>query len=376
MLLRIRMMAWKEFIQISRDMRTLGVVVVLPVVMLILYGYAINLDVKHLPMAVLDQDGSRASRDLIGAFSHGEYFDVTATLSSTDAGDGGAGRRGGADGAGDPARLRRHLAAGRQAQVQLLFDGSDSTTASTAIGYANGIVQQQSVGLALALLERRGIPARAASPLDTETRFWYNPELHSTNFIVPGLIAVILMMLAALLTSMTVVRERERGTIEQLIVSPVQPGELMLGKLLPYVAIAFFDILLVVAAGRLLFHVPLVGSAPLLLVLSVPFLGAALGIGLLISAVSPSQQTAMTLAFMTTLLPSILLSGFVFPVRAMPKVLQWFTLIIPARHFLVILRGIFLKGNGMELLWTPTLVLIGYAVLMLGLSASRFRKTL
>jgi ABC-2 type transport system permease protein len=207
-------------------------------------------------------------------------------------------------------------------------------------------------------------------------RFWYNPELKSANFMVPGLIAVILMMLSALLTSMTVVRERERGTIESLIVSPVMPHELMLGKLAPYVIIAFADVILVIAAGRVLFRVPLLGSPALVLVCSAIFLTAALGIGLLVSTLARNQQTAMTVAMLATQLPSMLLSGFLFPISAMPKVIQLLTNIIPARHFLVIVRGIFLKGSGLSLVWQPALVLLTLGIVLLALCSLRFRKRL
>lgn len=376
MLLRTWMITWKEFVQIFRDPRTLGIVVLLPVLMLILYGYAINLDVDHIWLAVYDQDRSQASRDLIGRFTHGRYFTLvkyaSSTREATDALDRGTARAA----LVIPTTYAEDLASGRVARVQVIVDGADSTTASTAIGYVSALLQQQSMQVAVDALSREGLAVQAAAPVDARFRYWFNPELRSTNFIVPGLIAVILMMLAALLTSMTVVRERERGTIEQLIVSPLMPGELMLGKLLPYVAIGFFDILLVIAAGRLLFGVPLVGSPALVLVLSGVFLAAALGIGLLISVAAPSQQTAMTAAFMATLLPTILLSGFIFPIRAMPLVLQWFTALLPARHFLVILRGIFLKGNGLGLLWGPSLILVVYAVLLLAICARRFHKRL
>jgi ABC-2 type transport system permease protein len=371
------MITWKEFIQIVRDWRTLAVVVVLPLVMLVLYGYAINLDVKHVRLAVYDQDRSQASRDLIGAFSHGEYFDITAYLDGydqvTDALD-----RGRAKAAlVIPAAFSEDLASGREAQVQLIIDGSDSTTASTAIGYAGAMVEQQSKKIAVAALQRFGLQVSGdVIPVEARLRAWYNPELKSTNFIVPGLISVILMLLSALLTSMTVVRERERGTIEALVVSPVMPYELMLGKLLPYVMIAFFDVILVIGAGRLLFHVPLLGSPVLVLALSAVFLTASLGIGLLVSVLSKSQQTAMTVAMLTTLLPSVLLSGFIFPIRAMPTVIQWLTVLIPARHFLVILRSIFLKGSGFGMLWQPALVLLVFGLLMLGLCSVRFRKKL
>ncbi len=374
---RTWIIAWKEFVHILRDPRTLAVVLVLPVLMLILYGYAINLDVKHVKLGVLDRDRSEASRDLVGAYAHGERFDVTAYLEDeravTRALDRGQVRAV----LVIPPTYSRDLAQGRTARVQLLVDGSDSTAASTAIGYAQGIALSHSARITLEALRKTGWEGRISyPPVEARARFWYNPELRSTNYIVPGLVAVILIMLSALLTAMTVVREREQGTIEQLIVSPIRPQELMLGKLLPYVAIAFADVLTVIAAGRLLFHVPLVGSPLLMLGMSAIFLTAALGIGLFISTVTGTQQTAMTAAVMVTMLPSILLSGFVFPISAMPRVVQWLTNLVPARHFLVIARGIFLKGNGLDLLWRPAVVLIVFGAVMLALSAARFRKTL
>jgi ABC-2 type transport system permease protein len=379
MLTRTAMMAWKEFIQIGRDARTLTVVIVMPLLLLMIYGYAINLDVKHLRLGVFDQDRTPASRDLVGSFGRSEYFDIAAHPANyreaTALLDGGRVKAV----LVIPRRFAADLAVGRTVPVQLLIDGSDSTAASTAIGYANAIFQQDSAAISIAAATRAGVAVASPTallPVDARLRFWYNPELKSTNFIIPGLIAVLLMMLAALLTSMTVVRERERGTIEQLVVSPVLPHELMLGKLLPYVVIAFGDVILVIAAGRLLFDVPLVGSPALVLGLSAVFLTAALGIGLLISTISPSQQSAMTLAMMSTQLPTILLSGFVFPISAMPTAVQWLTNLVPARHFLVIVRAIFLKGSGMELLWRPTIILLVFGVVMLGLSSLRFRKRL
>lgn len=377
MLLRTWMIAWKEFVQVLRDRRTLTVVVVMPVLMLVLYGYAINLDVKHVQLGIDDHDRTRAARELVGAFSHGERFQVSAYF----------GREQEVTEALDQGRVKAvlviprgysaDLAAGRKSVVQLLVDGSDSTTASTALGYAEAILQQHSASISLAALRRAGLSRReAALPIATQTRFWYNPELKSTNFLVPGLIAVILMMLSALLTSMTVVRERERGTIESLIVSPVRPRELMLGKLLPYILIAFADVLLVMLAGSLLFRVPLTGSPVLVLVCSAIFLVAALGIGLFISTVSHSQQTAMTVAMIATQLPSMLLSGFLFPLSAMPAPVRWLTNIIPARHFLVIVRGVYLKGSGLPDVWAPALLLLGIGVGLLALSAARFKKTL
>ncbi|HUT75589.1 MAG TPA: ABC transporter permease [Armatimonadota bacterium] len=377
MLLRTWMIAWKESLQIRRDPRTLLVVIALPVLMLVLYGYAFNLDVKHLTLAVYDQDHTRAGRDLIGAFSHSEYFDLAGSLTSYQEVESALDRGEAKVALIIPARFGTELASGRPAPVQVIIDGSDSTTASTAIGYAALAVQQYSRQVTVEALRRAGLPGDSGlGPLDMRGQVWYNPELRSTNFLVPGLIAVILSMLAALLISMTVARERERGTIEPLIASPVMPHELMLGKLLPYAAIAFVDIVLVILAGLLLFHVPLRGSPSLLLGLSALFLLTSLAIGLLISTVSTSQQTAMTVAMLVTQLPAMLLSGFVFPIRAMPPVLQWITNFVPARHFLVIVRGIFLKGIGISILWEPALILLLYSVALIGLCSFRFRKKL
>jgi ABC-2 type transport system permease protein len=374
---RIGIIAWKEFIQIVRDWRTLAVVVVLPVLMLIIYGYAINFDLRHVALGVQDEDRSPASRRLLDAFSRGENFDIAAYVDSPAA----------ATRALDAGEVRAvlviprgydaDLAAGRTAVVQVLVDGADSTSATTTIGYADAIVREHSGATTIAALRRRGMVVRDGfPPLEMRARFWYNPEQRSVNFIVPGLIAVILMMLSTLLTALTVVRERERGTIEQLIVSPLRSHELILGKLVPYAAIAFVDVLLVMGAGRVLFNVRVVGSIPLLLGLAVLYLVSALGIGLLISVLSPTQQTAMTIGMLASQLPTMLLSGFLFPVRAMPPAVQWVTNLLPARHFLVIVRGIFLKGNGLAQLWPQVLLLAGIAALTLGLASKKFRKKL
>ncbi len=374
---RTGIIAWKEFIQIVRDWRTLVVVIVLPVLMLILYGYAINFDLRHVALGVQDEDRSPASRRLADAFSRGENFDVVAAPASpaatTLALDAGAVRAV----LVIPRGYAADLAGGRTAIVQLLVDGADSTSATTTIGYAGAIVREHSGTIAIEALRRRGLLVRDGfPPLEMRARFWYNPEQKSVNYIVPGLIAVILMMLATLLTALTVVRERERGTIEQLVVSPLKAYELILGKLVPYAAIAFFDVLLVMGSGRVLFGVRIAGSIPLLLALSVLYLVAALGIGLLISVVSPTQQTAMTAGILASQLPTLLLSGFIFPIRAMPALVQWLTNLIPARHFLVIVRGIFLKGNDLSQLWPQALALAAIGVLMLGLASRKFRKKL
>jgi ABC-2 type transport system permease protein len=377
MWLRTRMVMWKEFKQIIRDPRLLFVVFMMPIMMLLLYGFAINLDVRHLRMAVYDQDGSQASRELIETFRRNEYFDVIAYPRSyqeiTRLLDSSRARVV----LVIPVTYSRDLARGDTAPVQVLVDGSDSTTASTAIGYLGQAIQQQSASISIEALERNGLRVGSAVlPVENRMRFWYNPELRSTNFLIPGLIAVILMSLATLLTSVTVVRERERGTIEQLVVSPIKPFELMLGKLTPYIIVAFADILLVLLMGVFVFHIPVRGNPLLVVVLASFFVTAALSIGLLVSTVAPTQQVAMMGSMVLTQLPTVLLSGFIFPISSMPLLIQWLTNIIPARHFIRILRGVVLKGNTVAQVWQPGLALLLLGVALLCISAARFKKKL
>ncbi|MBI3945914.1 MAG: ABC transporter permease [Armatimonadetes bacterium] len=403
----------KEWIQIRRDPRTLAVVWALPLSQLILYGYAMDFDLKNIRIAVVDYDRSAASRRLLDDFERNEHFVIERRLE----------RAGDAErfvAAGEvrqaiivPRGFQRALRRDEAAPVQVLLDGADPITGGTALGYTQGLVgrfssEYGSMGVrgyggmgepdsrpaaspgsaaegatASALpyahtptLPYSRAPALPRAAVDIRTRVLYNPELRSTNFIVPGLIAVLLTMLAALLTSNTVVRERERGTFEALIATPVRPIELMVGKLIPYVLLAFAQVFLVVIAGRVLFGVRLQGSLALLAGLSLVFLLAALGFGLLISTVARTQQLALMAAIMATVIPSMLLSGFAFPLRNMPGVLRLFSNVFPATHYLVIVRGIYLKGVGMEVLWRPTLVLMGFALLLLAACARRFRKEL
>lgn len=377
MFTRIYAVMRKELIHIFRDARTMAVVFILPVLMLVLYGYAINMDVRHLRTAVLDDDMTSTSRDLVRSLEQNEYFEVVHYLQTPSEMDPLLDRGAVKLVLVIPRGFGRDLANGRSPQVQAIVDGSDSTTATIAQGYVSGFVQAFSLECARQFAGRAGIPTdRVVLPIDFRPRVWYNPEMNSTYFIVPGLIAVILQMLSALLTSLTIVRERERGTIEQLVVSPVMPHELMIGKVIPYVLIAYADVLLVLAVGRWLFHVPLCGSVALLLVHSGVFLLSSLGIGLLISVIARTQLVAFITAMLGTMLPSILLSGFVFPISAMPRALQLLTYLIPARYFIVILRGIFLKGVGPEVLWKQALPLVAFGVIAVAVSALRFPKRL
>jgi len=368
MLMRLRAVARKETIQMLRDPRTLAVVVVLPVLMLVLYGYAINFDVKQIRMVVCDYDHSPSSRELVRLFERSGYFHVVSRVQRLKAVDEMLDRGRARVALVVPSDFSRDLARGRAAQIQTIVDGSDSNTATIALGYISGIVRDY---------RPRAAPGgHEPAPIEVRTRVWFNPQLSSTHFIVPGLVAVMLMLVATLLTALTVVRERERGTMEQLVVSPLTGLELLAGKLLPYGAISLLDVLLVLGAGRLVFGVPLRGSGVLLLAVSLVFILAALSIGALISTASRSQQGAMTAAFVATMLPTFLLTGFVFPIASMPRVLQAIAQVLPATHFLVVVRGILLKGVGLEVLWPRIAALAGFAGLALTVGCRAFVKRL
>jgi ABC-2 type transport system permease protein len=375
--MRIWAVMRKEFIEVWRDPRSLAFVLLMPVVMLMLYGYGISSDVRNVPLALYDLDGEPPARELVRRLTSTDYFRVAARVgnlrelrASIDRGESRVALV-------IPEDFSRQVAAGRPAPVQFVVDGSDSNTASIAIGNVTAILRS-------AEAEPRDLrpdgtptdPAAQALPIELRTWVWYNPELRSSNFLIPGLTAVILMMLSTLLTSLTVAREWERGTMEGLITSPLCPAELMLGKILPYVAIGMVDVAFIVLVAVVWFRVPLRGSLPLLLLSSTIFLLGALGIGLFLSAATKSQQVAFQLSILATMLPSLLLSGFFYPIENMPPALQLVTYAVPARYFLVVIRGIFLKGVGLAVLWPELLFLTGFALLMLVLSSAKFHKRL
>jgi ABC-2 type transport system permease protein len=365
----------KEFIQIVRDPRTLAMTFAMPVAMLFLLGYAATNDVRNIALAVLDRDQSQASRRLITAYKQADYFQLATSVNTEEELrqliDNNTIRAG----IIIPAGYARDLAAGRSAQVAFVLDGSDPTVASTALSAAVLIGQSQSTQLMTERLERRGMGGAVQPPIDVRTQVWYNPSLISAYYMVPALIGQILQFLTTILTATSIVRERERGTIEQLIVTPLRPWELVVGKLTPYVIISFMDTIEVLVAGVLLFKVPINGNVLLLLFLSGLFLVTTLGLGLLISTIANTQQEAM-LTTMFTILPSIFLSGFFFPLAAMPAWLQAVSYLIPLRYFLIISRGIVLKGVGAEALWGEILALSIFAVGVMGAAAVRFRKNL
>lgn len=365
----------KEFIQIVRDPRTLALTFMMPIIQLFLLGYAATNDVRNVPLAVFDQDKSPESRSLIEAYRAADYFQVTYDVNSEAElvrliSDGFA-----RTGLIIPPTYARQLAAGQTAPVAFVIDGSDPTVAGTALSAAVLIGQAKSTQVTLERLAARGQAATFTPPVEVRTQVWYNPDLVSAYYMIPALIGVILQFLTIILTATAIVRERERGTIEQLIVTPIRSWELMVGKLTPYVIIAFINMLEILVAGVLLFGVPINGSVPLLLVLAALFLATNLGLGLFISTIANTQQEAMISAMFINL-PGIFLSGFFFPLAAMPWPLQIISYGIPLRYFLIIARSIVLKGVGMETLWPEVVALSIFAILILGGAALRFRKRL
>jgi len=367
----------KEFLEVWRDQRSLAFILAMPVVMLFLYGYGISSDVKRVPLAVYDRDMTPPARELIRRFTSTDYFVIVAEVANLRALRDSIDRGEAKVGLMIPEDFSRNLGASRPAPIQFVVDGSDSNTASIAIGNIAAIAN----GLALApgdlrpkvLITPRPEPF---PPIELRTWVWYNPELRSSNFLIPGLTAVILMMLAALLTSLTVAREWERGTMEGLIASPIRPYELMVGKILPYVVIGLVNVVFILLVAAFWFRVPFRGSVALLMVASTIFLLGALGIGLFLSAATKNQQVAFQLSILATMLPALLLSGFFYPIENMPPSLQAVTAVIPARYYLVVIRGIFLKGVGLAVLWKELLFLSAFALLMLFASSAKFHKQL
>lgn len=372
---RLTSLIRKEFIQIRRDPRTLALTFLLPVIQLFLLGYAATNDVRNVPLAVFDQDKSAASRQLLEAYRAADYFQLSYDVQSEDELRRLIENNSARAGIIIPPNYGENLAANRSAQVAFIIDGSDPTVAGTALAAANLIAQSQSTTLMAERLAARGLGGAIQPPVEVRTQVWYNPDLVSAYFMIPALIGMILQFLATMLTATAIVREREQGTIEQLIVTPIQSLELVLGKITPYVLIAFLDMVEVLIAGVLLFGVPINGSIPLLLALSALFIVSALGIGIFISTVANTQQEAM-LMVMFTLLPSIFLSGFFFPLAAMPQVLQWLSYAVPLRYFLIIVRGIIIKGAGLEALTAEVVALTIFALVIMGAAASRFHKRL
>ena len=365
----------KEFIQIVRDPRTLTIIFIMPLLQLLLMGFSATSDVRNVPLAVLDQDRSPAVRDFLAAFRAADYYHIDFDVTSED-----EMRKlidGGKAGAGliIPPGYADKIASGQTAEVGFVIDGSDPSIASTGLAAAKQIAQAKSTALLITRAEQRGQGSAVQPLIDMRTQVWYNPDLISAYNMVPAMIGMILLFLTIQLTAAAVVRERERGTMEQLSVTPLTSAELMIGKLAPFVVIALLDTVEIVIVGVLIFNVPINGSLVLLFALSSLFLMTTLSIGLLISTVARTQREAQMNSMLVTL-PALFLSGFFFPIAAMPKLLQYISYAIPLRYFLIIARSIVLKGVGAEALVSEIVALIVFGVLITSLAVWRFRKTL
>ena len=364
----------KETLHILRDPRSLYMALGVPVLLLILFGYAITFDIKNIPVGIIDHDRTETSRDLISQMDSSPYFDLRYRLSAYSATEDILDRGKARFILSIPSGFARDLSQGKNAQIQVLIDGSDNNSAQVALGYVSGIIQRFSSNLLLERLNRQGITLKIAiPPINAEPRVWYNPELRSANFIVPGLIAVVMMAMCAMLTSLTVAREWEAGTMEQLIATPIRPHEIIIGKLMPYYVLGLLQTTLIIIVGTQVFQVPLKGNLFFLFVTTSVFLLGSLGIGLFISVVTKSQQLAFMLSITLTFLPSFLLSGFIFPISSMPGIIRLLTHLVPARYFLTILRGIFLKDVGFSALRLEVAALTAFAVLIIMACARRLK---
>ncbi|HUU37787.1 MAG TPA: ABC transporter permease [Candidatus Desulfaltia sp.] len=364
----------KEFIQLRRDRRMFFIIFFSPILQLILLGYAANLDIKNIPVVFCDLDASLASRDFIARFPSSGYFTVEATLDRIDDVDAYIDRGEASLALIIPRGMGRKLAGRKPVSIEVIVDGSESQTAIVGLNYATMIGLKYSRQILLERLEQSS-PAFSPPKVEPEVRVWYNPELRSRNFMIPGVLAMVLMIVTMMLTSLGIVKEREQGTMEQLMVTPIRAHELILGKLLPFFLIGLIEIGVVVAVAVFWFGVPIKGSFWLLFGLSPTFMLTTLGLGLFISTISRNQQQAMLTAVFF-ILPQIILSGFVFPIENMPRFIQWLTYVVPLRYFLVIIRGLFLKAAGWDALWDETMALVVFGMVILGLSVLRFHKRL
>ena len=372
---RLLAVARKEVIQILRDSRSLAIVVIMPVTLMLLFGYGVNLDLKGLPVYVYDRDGSQQSQDLLKRFQASEYFHVVRVVNDypaiTRALDDGHAKMG----IVIPWDFSSQLGQGGPVQVQALVDATDDNTANVLIGYAQAVVQGYSTEIQLNWLRDRGQSIQPA-PVSVETRTWYNEDLESSAFIVPGVLALVMSVIGAFLTSLTIAREWERGSMEQLISTPVSAMEIMLGKLAPYFVLGMFDVIVCAAIAIYWFHVPFRGSYITLLVSSALFLVVVLSLGFFISVLAKNQFAACQIALLVTFLPAFLLSGFLFSIEQMPIALQWITSVVPARYYVSLLKKIFLKGTPTAMLYADLIPLAVFALVLALLATRSFHKRL
>lgn len=370
---RTRAVARKEFLHILRDPRSLILALALPLLMLLLFGYALTLDVDRIPTLVYDYDHTAESRELISRFQGSRYFQILGWTGSYQDVERGINKGQCMLGIVIPQEYARNLLSGHEAPVQLLLDGSDSNTASIALGYANSVIQSYALELRSKALNRRG-GGRVSAPIDGRLRVWYNSELKSKNYIVPGLIGLIMMIIGALLTSLTLAREWEMGTMEQLLSTPLRAPEVALGKMLAYFAIGITDMLITIIAGVVVFQVPMRGSYLLLMATGCIFLVGALFWGIMLSAAARTQLIAYQMAMLTSFLPAFLLSGFVFAIENMPLPIKVVTYLFPTRYFVTILKGIFLRGVGLEVLYAEVGLLLAYAGVVFLIATKKLKQ--
>ena len=370
---RVGFLVWKELIELRQDPRLFGVVVFAPILQLLMLGYAATTDIRNVPVVVADADRSAASRDLIARFEASPTFSVIGIVTGVNEIDGYLERGRAWMALAIPAGYGAGIGAGRPQAVQVIADGSDANSTNIGLGYAANLIAGYAQELTI---QHRGAAASRslAGGIEPRIRVWFNPRLESRDFMIPGVLAMLLLIITTNLSAMGIVREKELGTLEQLNVTPLRRWELILGKLLPYGLIGMVDVFLVVGVALLWFQIPLRGSVWLLLALTVVFLMSTLGLGLFVSTISSTQQQAMMTTIFFFLMPMIYLSGFVFPIENMPPAIQWITYLIPLRYFLVILRSIFLKGAGLETLWPQVLALTAWGVGILALAIARSTK--
>jgi len=372
---RISTLAGKEWIQIRRDLRSLLISIFIPAAMIVLFGYALNMDVKNVSIGVFDQDRSSFSRNFIERFTRTEYLSINHYIQRYAEIDGLINSEKISMALIIPVNFEKDHKSGKSVAVQLLTDGSDSTSATIATGYVKAITYQFNTDTSISALRDIGI-SNLPVPIDIRTRIWYNPTLESKNFIVPGLIVNLLTVISALIASLTMSREWERGTMESLITTPIRKHEIVFGKLIPYIFIGLFDVILCIFVGYFIFDVPLKGSYFLFCSLSILFLIGTTLMGLFISSATRVQVLSIQIAMWVTFLPSFILSGWIFPIKNMPPILQGITYIIPARYLITIINGIALKGVGMSLLWTQVLFLLGFVLLVFILSIKKVTVSL
>ena len=374
-LIRIAAVADKEWLQIRRDFRSLILALLAPALLIILFGYALTVDVKHVKLTVFDQDRSTESRNLIQEFAHTEYIDIVEYTDNYQNIDKAIDEGKTTLALVIPRNFGNNIKTGYKTDIQLIVDGSDSTSATVSIGYVKAVIANYNIESKIKELNNAGISSFEL-PLDIRNRIWYNPELQSKNFIIPGLIVLILAIISALIASLTISREWERGTMETLMTTPIRSWELIAGKMIPYLFIGLFDVLMTASVGYFLFDVPIKGSFLEFYLLALLFLTGTTGLGILISTATKVQVLSVQVAMVVTYLPSFILSGFIFPIQNMPLLLQGITYLIPAKYLIVIVKGIALKGVGVSMLWTQILFLLIFTIFVLVICSKKLKLQL